>query len=99
MKIFCYDLSLARLWSRRPHHPGFLIHDSTIYDGVDGRQAARVLQLAESESRSHRFQYICMLDSDAVPEYDFDPGFDFDSRVVLRLTDDTDDGGLLGMRF
>lgn len=40
-----------------------------------------------------------MLDSDAVPEYDFDPGFDFDSRVVLRLTDDADDGGLLGMRF
>ena len=99
MKIFCYDLSLARLWSRRPHHPGFLIHDSAIYDGVDGRQAARALQLAESESRSHRFQYICMLDSDAVPEYDFDPGFDFDSRVVLGLTDDADDGGLLGMRF
>ena len=99
MKIFCYDLSLARLWSRWPHHPGFLIHDSTIYDGVDERQVAHALQLAESESRSHRFQYICMLNSDTVPKRDFDPGFDFDSHVVLRLTDDTDDGGLLGIRF
>ena len=99
MNIFCYDLALARLWSRRRHRPGFLIHDSTIYDGVDERQVAHALQLAEAEAASHRFQYICMLNSDAVPERDFDPGFDFDSHVVMTLTDDSDEGGLLGMRF
>lgn len=99
MKIFCYDLALARLWSQRRHRPGFLIHDSTIYDGVDERQVAHALQLAESEAASHRFQYICMLNSDAVPERDFDPGFDFGGHVVMTLTDDSDEGGLLGMRF
>ena len=99
MKVFCYDLSLARLWSRRPRRPGFLIHDSTIYDGVDERQVAHALQLAESESTSHRFQYICMFNSDAVPERDLDPGFDFGNHVVMTLTDDSDEGGLLGMRF
>lgn len=99
MKVFCYDLSLARLWSRRPYHPGFLIHDSTIYDKVDERQVAHALQLAKSESISHRFQYICMLNSDAVPRDDFDSDFDFDAHVVMTLTDDSDDGGLLGMRF
>ena len=99
MKIFCYDLSLARLWSRRSNRPGFLIHDSTIYDGVDERQVAHALQLAESESKSRQFQYICMLNSDAVPEKDFDPDFDFNAHVVMTLTDDSDEGGLLGMRF
>lgn len=99
MKIFCYDLALARLWSKRRHRPGFLMHDSIIYDGVDERQVAHALQLAESEAAAHRFQYICMLNSDAVPERDFDPGFDFDSHVVMTLTDDSDGGGLLGMRF
>lgn len=99
MKIFCYDLALARLWSQRRHRPGFLMHDSIIYDGVDERQVAHALQLAESEAAAHRFQYICMLNSDAVPERDFEPGFDLDSHVVMTLTDDSDEGGLLGMRF
>ena len=99
MEIFCYDLSLARLWSRRLHRPGFLIHDSTIYDGVDERQVAHALQLAKSESKAHQFQYICMLNSDAVPDGDFDPDFDFNAHVVMNLTDDSDEGGLLGMRF
>ena len=99
MKIFCYDPSPARLWSRRPYNPGFLIRDSTMYDKVDVRQVAHALQLAKSESISHRFQYICMLNSDAVPRDDFDSDFDFDAHVVMTLTDDSDDGGLPGMRF
>ena len=40
MKIFCYDLMLAQLWSGRPQAPGFLVHDSIIFDGVDERQRA-----------------------------------------------------------
>ena len=99
MKIFCYDLSLARLWSQKPYRPGFLIHDSTMYEGVDERQVAHALRLAESQSREYGFQYICMLNSDAVPRDEFDSDFDFDSCVSVTLTDDSDDGGLLGMRF
>ena len=34
MKIFRYDLMLARLWSTRPAAPGFLIHDGNLFDGV-----------------------------------------------------------------
>jgi len=48
---FCYDLMLARLWPARPATPGFLIHDSTIFDGVDERQRALALDLAANESR------------------------------------------------
>lgn len=99
MKIFCYDLMLAQLWSNRNPSPRLLIHDSTIFDGVDERQVARALELAARESRERGFQYICTLNSDMIPWSEFSPDFDFDSFVRLRLTDDTDEGRLLGIRF
>ena len=99
MKIFCYDLMLAKLWARRPVSPGFLVHDSALFDGVDERQTALALQLASDEAEKESFQYVCMLNSDTVPRGDFDPTFDFDSKVAATFTDARDDGGLLGIRF
>lgn len=99
MKVFCYDLMLAQLWSERPHSPGFLVHDSIIFDGVDERQRALALELVDRETRKRGFQYICMLNSDMIPTSDFSPDFNFDDFVRLRLTDATEDGGLLGIRF
>ena len=99
MKVFCYDLALASLWAGRPQSPGFLAHDSEIFDGVDGRQVALALQAAAEESERLGVQYICAINSDAVPGNEFDRGFDFDSRVAVKLTDRGDDGGLLGIRF
>lgn len=46
MKVFCYDLTLSQLRAKYPDMPGFLIHDSTIFDGVDERQIAKALELA-----------------------------------------------------
>jgi uncharacterized protein YydD (DUF2326 family) len=71
----CCDLMLARLWSARSASPGFLIHDSTIFDGEDERQRAEALELATSESLAQGFQYICTLNSDYVPRNEFSPGF------------------------
>lgn len=99
MKIFCYDLMLAQLWSERDPSPRLLIHDSTIFDGVDERQVALALQLADRESRRCGFQYICTFNSDMIPQSQFPLDFNFDSFVRLRLTDADDEGGLLGIRF
>lgn len=99
MKIFCYDLMLAQLWSERDLSPRILIHDSTIFDGVDERQVRLALELADRESRRCGFQYICTLNSDMVPRSEFAADFDFDSFVRLRLTDESDESGLLGIRF
>ena len=81
--------------------PGFLIHDSTIFDGVDERQIAKALELAASEAQSKGFQYICTLNSDVVPFNDFSEKFrnEFDRFACIKLTDSTEDGGLLGIRF
>lgn len=99
MKVFCYDLMLAQLWADRTPSPGFLVHDSTIFDGVDERQVAHALELAAAQSKARGFQYICALNSDAVPQQDFSSGFDLQPFVRLCLTDATSDGGLLGIRF
>jgi uncharacterized protein YydD (DUF2326 family) len=99
MKVFCYDIMLAQLWSSKEPSPAFLIHDSTIFDGVDERQIALALQLAARMSAEYGFQYICTLNSDTIPWAEFDPDFDLNAFVRLRLTDETSSGGLLGIRF
>jgi uncharacterized protein YydD (DUF2326 family) len=99
MKIFCYDLMLAQLWAKKMSPPGFLIHDSIIFADVDERQKALALELAARESEKNGFQYICTMNSDSIPESDFNKGFDFGKNVRLKLTDAAEDGGILGIRF
>lgn len=99
MKIFCYDLMLAQLWSREANPMFPLIHDSIMFADVDERQYAMALELAARESRNRGFQYICTLNSDKLPVKDFTPGFKVDGFVIRTLTDSTEDGGLLGIRF
>ncbi len=99
MKVFCYDLMLARLWADKTLSPRFLIHDSIIFDGVDERQRALALETAADESETHNFQYICALNSDNVPWGEFSEGFDLKGYVKLRLTDESEDGCLLGIRY
>lgn len=99
MKIFCYDLLLAQLWAEQSKGNISLIHDSSLFADVDERQTAIALQLAEKESRTKGFQYICTMNSDNVPTKDFDKDFNFNQYTVLTLTDSKEDGGLLGIRF
>ncbi len=101
MKIFCYDIMINQLETKKGHKPGFLIHDSTLFDGVDERQVAKALELAEQESIDKGFQYICTLNSDGIPKKDLDEQFMIRLREYTRarFTDSTENGGLLGIRF
>jgi uncharacterized protein YydD (DUF2326 family) len=99
MKVFLYDLTLATLWATKHSGPGFLIHDSTIYADVDERQKAHALELAAKTADAQGFQYICCLNSDAIPEKDFSEGFSLQSHVRIELTDEGETGGLLGIRY
>ncbi|MGO9572655.1 MAG: ABC-three component system protein [Desulfomonilaceae bacterium] len=99
MKVFCYDLMLARLWAQRRPSPKMCVHDSIIYDGVDERQRALALEIAAAESHRHNFQYICTLNSDYVPWAEFSKEFDLRKHIRLRLTDESPEGCLLGIRF
>ena len=99
MKVFCYDLMRAELWSQSEISPGLLIHDSNIFDGVDERQIALALELAELKTRECGFQYIVCMNSDSIPYQRFSEGFDIDKFVRLRLTDSEPPGRLLGVEY
>lgn len=98
MKIFAYDLAVATAWHERSMGPGFLIHDSTIWDGVDERQVSAGLRLAGRVSDSGGWQYITFFNSDALPEAD-PGGVAWAHAIVLRLTDKTAEGQLFGYQF
>jgi uncharacterized protein YydD (DUF2326 family) len=99
MVVFCYDLMLARTWATRPHNPGILIHDSTLFDGADERQFTQALHLAHLTSHQENFQYLCCLNSDRIPTSGFPKDFDWRKFVKLTLADGSPDGGLFGFRF
>lgn len=100
MQIFCFDLMLTDLATRRGMGPGFLVHDSHLFDGVDERQVAKALQLGADHAASVGYQYIVTMNSDALPRDGFRLGFDVNAFVrPTKLTDATETGGLFGLRF
>jgi uncharacterized protein YydD (DUF2326 family) len=99
MRIFCFDMLLMLLSLRRGFSPGFLVHDSHLFDGVDERQVANALAVGAGLAKQHGFQYLVTMNSDAVPST-LPSGFHLDDYLLdVRLTDATDDGGLFGLRF
>jgi uncharacterized protein YydD (DUF2326 family) len=100
MQIFCFDLMLTEISLKQGRGPGFLLHDSHLFDGVDERQVAKALQLGAERAEAAGFQYIVTMNSDALPKEGFKPGFDIRDHVLdTKLTDATDTGGLFGLRF
>ena len=100
MEIFCLDLALFVLASRRLGGPGFLVHDSHLFDGVDERQVAHALMLGQRAARASGGQYIATMNSDIFDRLPFPKGLEV-AEVVMptRLSDETDTGGLFGFRF
>ena len=99
MQIFCFDMMLMRLCAERQRGPRFLIHDSHLFDGVDGRQVISALRLGAEISKELGFQYIVTMNEDDAFKETIE-GFDLNDHVLpTHLTDATDDGGLFGIRF
>ena len=99
MQIFCFDMMLMRLCAKRGIGPGFLVHDSHLFDGVDGRQVISALKLGAETSAELGFQYIVTMNEDDAYKEKID-GFDLREYVLpVVLTDAKEDGGLFGFRF
>lgn len=97
MEIFCFDMMLQKMCARQKMGPGFLVHDSHLFDGVDPRQTGKALALGAKLADEIGFQYIVTLNSDTLDEL---PEFDRQKYVIEpKLTDTTDSGGLFGFRF
>jgi uncharacterized protein YydD (DUF2326 family) len=99
MQIFCFDMMLMSLCAKRGIGPGFLVHDSHLFDGVDGRQVISALKVGAEAAEALGFQYIVTMNEDDAFKEKAD-GFDLKDYVLpVALTDATEDGGLFGFRF
>jgi uncharacterized protein YydD (DUF2326 family) len=100
IEIFCFDLALFKAVTAGLGGPGFLLHDSHLFDGVDERQIAGALQLGLEATQGTGLQYIVTMNSDIFERLPLPKTIDA-STVVLetRLSDDGDEGGLFGFRF
>jgi uncharacterized protein YydD (DUF2326 family) len=99
MQIFCFDMMLMRLCAKHRIGPGFLVHDSHLFDGVDGRQVISALKVGAETASELGFQYIVTLNEDDAYK-EKTSGFDLrDYALPVALTDAKEDGGLFGFRF
>ncbi|NQU37988.1 MAG: DUF2326 domain-containing protein [Actinobacteria bacterium] len=99
IQIFCFDMMLMRLCASHGVGPGFLIHDSHLFDGVDGRQLISALKVGAETAQELGFQYIVTMNEDDAFKETV-AGFDLRDHVHgTVLTDAIEDGGLFGFRF
>lgn len=100
MEIFCLDLALLKLATKRFGGPEILIHDSHLFDGVDERQIAAALLLGYKETEGKGLQYFVTMNSDIFDRLPLSQKIDR-LKVVLptRLSDKSETGGLFGFRF
>ena len=100
MEIFCLDMALLAINAQKERGPGFLIHDSHLFDGVDERQIARALTLGAQATAGSDLQYIVTMNSDIFDRLPLPDSIDRDEVVLkTRLSDETETGGLFGFRF
>lgn len=97
MTMFCFDLTMLEEGIATTHHPDFLVHDSSVFDGVDPRQRAGALRFAQAMVESTGGQYICTMNSNDVPDAVLDQ--DWFRNGVVRTILDTETGGLVGREF
>ncbi len=99
MQIFCFDFTMASLCRSRGMGPRFLIHDSHLYEPVDGRQFARALRIGAEYAEEIGTQYIVTLNSDELARAETEGGEDFRSFVLAPVLSDAPEGGVFGIRF
>lgn len=97
MILFCFDLTMLEEGIATAHHPDFLVHDSTVFDGVDPRQRASALHSAQEMVESTGGQYICTINSNDIPDEVLKQ--DWFRAGVVRTVLDTETGGLVGRKF
>jgi len=102
VETFMFDMTCMIAAIKNSRAPRILVHDSHLFDAIDGRQIASCLNIGARLAEQHGFQYIVTLNSDFIDlvETQSDGAFDAEPYIMsTRLTDATDDGGLFGFRF
>ena len=101
VKIFCYDLTI--LFEGYNHDIDFIFHDSRLFDGTDERQKTCMFNTIYLKFANENKQYIATVNQnqlDEIKKYMQYEVFEtiINNNIVLTLTDDSDDGKLLGIK-
>jgi uncharacterized protein YydD (DUF2326 family) len=64
MKVFCFDMMLFEIVAGRLSGPGFMVHDSQLFDGVDARQIHSAISYGAKVADRLNGQYIVTMNSD-----------------------------------
>lgn len=102
VKIFCFDWTILK--NQFNHGVKFIFHDSRIIDGMDTRQIATILKVANKESNENQFQYILSLNHNTVADLKKELTEEeyeeiINDKIVLRLSDKADSEKLLGIQI
>lgn len=97
-QIFCFDMLLMTMAHRRNISPGFLVHDSHLFDPIDERQKEKALEYGAQLAERFGFQCILTLNTDQIPTDKVTSFVIKDYVINPRLTDNPG-GGLFGFEF
>lgn len=100
VKIFCFDWTLLK--NQNNHLVKFLFHDSRLISEMDPRQIAIMFYIAFFNTQEYGFQYIISANQkelDALHDIFNDDEYEkyIENSIVENLTDDSDEGKLLGI--
>ncbi len=100
VKIFCFDWTLLK--NQNSHNIKYIFHDSRLISEIDPRQIAIMFEIANFNTSAHDLQYIITsnqkeLDSlkDVLDRDDYKKLIE--ENIIEDLTDDSDEGKLLGI--
>lgn len=102
VETFVMDMVTMCMSIRSGHSPGFLLHDSALFDAVDSEQVASCLNIGARLAEAHGFQYIVSLNSDTLAAAIEESGNAFDEGPYVldtRLSDARDDLRLFGFQY
>lgn len=102
VETFMFDIVCLIAAIKSSRAPRILVHDSHLFDAIDGRQIASCLNIGARLAEAHGLQYIVALNSDFIDlvETQSEGAFDAEPYIMsTRLTDATEEGGIFGFRF
>lgn len=102
VKTFIMDMVTMCMAQKSGHSPGFLVHDSGLFDPVDSEQIASCLNIGSRLADEWGFQYVVTMNSDDLRSAIVDSGGAFDEEphlLKLRLSDQEDEQKLFGFAF
>ncbi len=96
VKLFCYDLTLLK--KGFSHNINFIFHDSRLFSSIDGGHINDFFQVVKNEfAEGCNDQYIATINQNQINELAPEYQKFVNDHQVLELTDNSDDGKLLGV--